>query len=101
VFFSFLSLKHISRPPTLGSISPTFLPDFFLREQDEKLFGANDAKYWRYSAQLFGKIQQSYLAKFSKVIWQNSAVSKLVKLNSKIFAKHCVPATFCLAHKLG
>ncbi len=52
----------------------------FSQKQDETFFVerrlANGAKYW-----------------------QNSAVSKLVKLNGKIFDERCAPATFRLAQK--
>jgi len=48
---------------------------------------------------MFGKWCTN-LAKFRTVIWQNSADSKFLKLNGEFFAEHCVPATFCLAHKV-
>jgi hypothetical protein len=40
------------------------------------------------------------LAKFSAVIWRNSVVSELVKLNGKFSAEHCAPEPFCLTQSL-
>jgi len=70
----------------------------FSTKQDEKhlpAFGkrhtylVNGEIIWQNSAQLFGNIQHSCLAKFSTVVWQ-----KLVRLHGKFFAKLCTSATF-------
>jgi len=65
----------------------------FFCKQDEKNLLANGV--W----QTFGK-GWTTLAKFSTVVWQNSAVSGLVKLNGEFFDECCASATFCLAQKV-
>jgi len=40
------------------------------------------------------------LEKFSTVIWGNSAVSELVKLNGNFFSDRCSPVNFRLAHQV-
>jgi len=63
---------------------------------------ANGAQVWQMVLR-FVKRQTYFSSQIQHSVLENfcQSVGWLVKLNSKFFAKRCVPGTFCLAKKFG
>jgi len=78
-----------------GSILSTYARAFFVNRM-RSLFLVKGV--WP-MARIFSEWQTNF-SKFRIVVWQSSAVSELVKLKGKFFAKCCASATFCLAQKV-
>jgi hypothetical protein len=90
--------KHL---PVFGKRHTYLVNGEIIWQNSAQLFGKIQYSCLAKFKQLFGKIQYSCLANFSTVVWQNSAVSEVVKLHGKFFAKLCASPTFAWRRKFG